>query len=174
MTQLWFDIIISFIFGVLFILTIEFLYSKLYKKENEILFTKDISTDKITFTSDYQELLTSRLENKSAYDVTFYETYYHILVSTWNVFNVKDWLDKLSNQDYVVSIYIILKNSDGLYTTDPRILLSNEFMVNNQSNPSTISTLISNRLKNLYEMFDSEENGSYYLLIQYSPLKALY
>jgi hypothetical protein len=43
-----------------------------------------------------------------------------------------------------------------LYTNNPRIILSNEFIVNKNSNPLIISSLISNQTDFIHNMFDGE------------------
>jgi hypothetical protein len=76
MTELLLDIIIAFILGSLLFLTIDFLVFKFYFSNKEIkdIYTTDISTNEITYLNEYHEILENRLENDSAYDVTFYGT----------------------------------------------------------------------------------------------------
>ena len=135
------------------------------------MFTKDITTNEITFTKDYQDLLASRLENDADYDIKAYETYYHILTTSWTIFDIKDWLETLDNYDYAVSIFLVSKDSTGIFTILPRIVISKEFMVNNQSNANVISTYLSNTLKTVFERFGWEDN--HYILIQYTKLDIL-
>jgi hypothetical protein len=76
-----FELIISFILGALFFFIIDLSVFKYFERKDNIILTKGISTNEITFTNDYQELLSVRLGNDAGYFVTYSETYYHILTS---------------------------------------------------------------------------------------------
>jgi len=165
-----FDILIAFILGFLFFLIINLLIVKYSKDPDVLLFTEDISTDIITYTKDYQELLRTNLGNNAPYFILYGKTQYHILASHWTVFDIIKWLELLNSQDYAVSIELILKSSEGLYLRDPRVILSTEFMINNHSNHILISSLISTELNKVFKMFDCKESENYYILIQYTEL----
>jgi hypothetical protein len=94
------------------------------------------------------------------------------LTSIWTLFDIIDWLKSLERQDYAVTFEVISKKPDGLFSNYPRIILSNEFMVNKNSNPVIISSLLSTELDNLYNMFNAEYNDYHYILIRYTALIA--
>jgi len=73
--------LIPFILGFLIFFLIRFLIFNYSKTENGLIFTKDISTNVITFTKNYQEVLTSRLANDTSYFITYGDTYYYIFTS---------------------------------------------------------------------------------------------
>jgi hypothetical protein len=151
-----FDILIYFILGFLFFFIIDISLFKYFESIDNIIFTKGISTNEITFTSDYQELLSVRLGNDAGYFVTYGKPYYHILTSSWIIFDIKNWIDSLTQQDYAVTIELISKDKLGLFPNNPRVILTREFMLNNYSDPILISSLISSQTENIYEMFNIE------------------
>jgi hypothetical protein len=136
-----FNILISFILGIISFLVIEYLFYRFYKNKNHILYTDGISQKSITYNYNYQELLTARLGIKSPYVVIIDNKYNLILPYFWSIFDIKKWLESLNNQDFSVVIEFCL--NDDLILERPRIILTNEFMVNNLSDPIIISTLIS-------------------------------
>jgi len=73
---------------------------------------------------------------------------------------------------YASRFTLVSKGSDDLFSNYPRIILSNEFMVNKYSDPVIISTLLSKELENLYNMVDGEYNENHYIIIQYTLLTA--
>jgi len=79
-------------------------------------------------------------------------------------------LESLPNQDFAVNIELVLKNNEGLFIREPKVIITNEFMVNNCSNPVIISTLISKGLENIYNLFNIENKENHYILIQYTVL----
>jgi hypothetical protein len=81
-------------------------------------------------------------------------------------------LGSINNQDYAVTFELISKTPDNLLSNYPRIILSNEFIINKDSNPAIISTLLSNQLRNVYDMFDSENKDNHYIVIKYTALIA--
>jgi hypothetical protein len=76
-----YEILIPFILGALFYLTIKYLTFKYSKIENGFIFTENISDNEITFTRDYQNILISRLGNYNDYFITYGKTLYHIISS---------------------------------------------------------------------------------------------
>lgn len=168
-----FDLVLPFILGFLFTLIINYLIYNYFEKHETNVFTKGISTEIITFTRDYQELLKCRIVDDSSYFIIYKNTYYNILNSYWSLFDIKDWLDLLDEeQDYAVTFELITKTSEGLILNNPTIILSNEFMVNNKSNPVIISSLLSTQLENTYNLFNSEYNENHYIVIRYTVLMA--
>jgi len=166
-----FTYLIPFILGSLVVFIIKFLIYKYSKSENSIIFTKDISTNVITFTKDYQEILTTRLGDDTDYFITYGTQYYYFLTSDWTIFDVKSWLNSLSDQDYAITIELISNNSEEIFPSHHRVILSKEFIVNKHSNPLIISTLISNGVENIYNMFNhSNKNKNHYILIKYTIL----
>jgi len=134
------------------------------------MFTKDITTDEITSIKDYEKLLVSRLGNDADYDIVWGNSYYHVLGVSWTMFDIKDWLDSLIyDQDYVVKIKLISKDSDGSYNVDQRINLATEFVINRYSNPVIISSFITSQLIEIYNMFNNH-NQNIYILIEFTEL----
>jgi uncharacterized protein YneF (UPF0154 family) len=158
------------LFFILGFLVIKYLSQKYFKKYDKIIFSEGISIDTITFTKDYQKLLSERLDNHPNYFILFDKTYYHILNSYWTLFDIIDWLKSIEVQDYAVTFELISKTSDELIY--PKIILTNEFIVNKESNPVIISSLLSNQLENIYNMFDAEYKENHYILIRYTALTA--
>jgi hypothetical protein len=165
-----FELIISFILGALFFFIIDLSVFKYFERKDNIILTKGISTNEITFTNDYQELLSVRLGNDAGYFVTYSETYYHILTSNWIIYDIKKWIESLNEQDYAVTIELISKDKAGL--NNPRVILSREFMVNRCSNPILISSLISSQTDKIYEMFNIENKVDHNIIIHYRSLMA--
>jgi hypothetical protein len=163
--KLLFTWIIFFILGIFAFLFGEYLYFKYSKIQKDFIFTEGISTDIITWTKNYQELLTARLGLNDPYFISYGEKSIYILPKYWTVFDIKTWLESLNDKDYVLIIELILKNTEELPKNDYRIVLSSEFMVNNHSNPNLISTLISNQLEKVYNMFNSKKDDNHYVLI---------
>jgi YbbR domain-containing protein len=64
MNNLWFQIIISFLLGAILFFIIEYFSYKFFEKKNKTIFTQGISDNEITFTKDYQEILTAQLGEK--------------------------------------------------------------------------------------------------------------
>jgi hypothetical protein len=164
------DYILWLIFFLGFIFIVKYLTS--IKKHDKIVFSEGISTNEITFTKDYQKLLSERLGNHPNYFIVYGKTYYHILNSYWTLFDIIDWLKFIEIQDYAVTFELISNTSNDLSSIYPKIILTNEFIVNMQSNPVIISSLLSNQLENVYNMFDSEYNENHYILIRYTVLTA--
>jgi len=165
-------LILFFILGYLFFFIIKILLFKCYKNIDNIIFTKGISSNEITFTTDYQELLSVRLGNDPGYFVTHEKTYYLILPPYWIIYDIKNWIDSLRQQDYAVIIELIFKDKEGLFPNNPRVILTREFMVNNYSNPIIISSLISSQIDNFYEMLNMKNEVDPHILIHYRRLIA--
>lgn len=113
-----------------------------------------------------------RLGDDPSYVILYGKTYYHILNSYWTLFDIIDWLKSIDDQDYAVILELVSKKSDVLYSNYPRIILSNEFMLNKCSDPTLISTLLSTALENIYNMFEAEHNENHYIVIRYTVLIA--
>jgi len=167
-----FDLLLAFFLGFLFFFLVNYLRSLYFENHQKIAFTKGISTDAITFTRDYQELLSSRLGDDPDYDIIYKDTYNHILTSSWTLFDIKDWLDLIDEQDYAVSFHLVLKTSEGLFLNYPKFILSDEFIVNKLSNPVIVSTFLSTQQENTYNLFNSDYNENQYIVIQYTNLMA--
>lgn len=165
-----YEILIPFILGGLFYLIIEYLTFKYSKIENGIIFTENISDNEITFTRDYQNILISRLGNYNDYFITYGNTLYHIISADWTIFDIKFWLDSLNKQDYAVTIGIVTKTFEGLLIDAPFSKINKEFIVNNQSNPTIISTFIVNGLESSYKELDPEIRNNHYIIIRYTSL----
>jgi hypothetical protein len=84
MTNFYIDILIAFISGVIVFSLIEYLAYKYTKNPEGFPYTKDITTNVITFTKDYQELLISRLGNDTGYDILYGRTYHYTFNSSLN------------------------------------------------------------------------------------------
>jgi len=167
-----FELLIFIFFAIIFFFLVEYLSLIYFKKDERIVFTKGISSTEITFTRDYQELLSCRLGEDPTYHILYKNTYYHVLNSYWTLFDIIDWLKLLEEQDYASTFTLVSKGSDDLFSNYPRIILSNEFMVNKYSDPVIISTLLSKELENLYNMVDGEYNENHYIIISYTVLIA--
>jgi hypothetical protein len=167
-----FELIIYFILGALFFFIIDIISFKYFETYDNIILTKGISTDEITFTNDYQELLSIRLGNDVGYYVTYGKSGCHILLHYWSVFDIKNWIDSLNEQDYAVTIELISKDKAGLYLNNPRVILSGEFMVNRYSDFTLISSLLSSQIENFYKVFNIENEVDHYIIIHYISLRA--
>lgn len=166
------ELLLSFFLGIIFFFLVEYLSFIYFNKDERIVFTKGISCSEITFTNDYQELLSVRLGNDAGYHILYKETYYHILNSYWTLFDIIDWLKSLDEQDYAITFTLVSKGSNELFSNYPRIILNKEFMVNKYSDPATISTLLKTELENLYNMFDAKYDDNHYIIIQITLLTA--
>jgi hypothetical protein len=69
MNNFLFEIILSFLFGIIFFLIVEYLIYKFSERKIDIIFTNDISSESITFVKDYQEILTGQLGENTPYHV---------------------------------------------------------------------------------------------------------
>ena len=167
-----FDILIAFILGAFLFYIIKLLRSWYFENKENIVFTKGISRNEITFIKDYHKLLSSKIEKNLEYYIVYSYTYSHILIPSWTLSDIIEWLDSINKQDYAVTFELISKTPDNLLSNYPRIILSNEFIVNKDSNPVIISLLLSNQLRNVYDMFDSENKDNHYIVIKYTALTA--
>ena len=117
-----------FILGFIFFFIIEYLVFRYSITQNSIIYTKGISTDIITYTHDYQELLSVRLGENMGYFVIKDRAEYIVLHSHWSIFDIKDWIESLIDQDFSVIIEFVIKTEE---VNKPRVILSKEFMINN-------------------------------------------
>jgi hypothetical protein len=168
------DFLISLIFGYFLFLLVNYLTFKLNITQSKSLYTNDISTNIITFTENYQEILSIRLNNDSGFFVTIDEAFRLFLTHQWGIYDIKTWLESLGQRDYAVTIEFIAYNSDISLTNRPRIILSKEFMVNKDSDPLLISNFLIDQLNVLYNLFDIENNENHIILIHYVSLNASY
>lgn len=166
------DSILWLILFFILIFIVKYLTFRFLQKHENIVFTKGISSSEITFTRDYQELLTCRLGEDPSYDIIYKNTYYHILNFNWTIFDIIDFLKSLDEQDYAVTFELVSKNQIVYFSNYPKIILSNEFMLNKCSDPVLISSLLSRELENIYQMFDAGYNKKYYIIIHYTVLIA--
>lgn len=134
MHNLWFEITIYFLLGVISFFIVNYLIYKLSESKDKIIFTKGISTDVITFTKDYQEILTARLGENAPYFVTHDISFSYILAHHWTIFDIKKWLESLNDQDYSILLEFVGKSVEGYALNNPRIILSKEFIINNSFN----------------------------------------
>jgi hypothetical protein len=173
MNNLWTQIIVFFIIGIIFGYIINYLIYRLSESKDKIIFTKGISTDAITFTKDYQEILTIQLGDRSPYLVTHENSFCKVLVSYWTVFDIKRLLESLNDQDYSVWLEYIALDADiqDNSLNNPRIILSKEFIINKHSNALIISTLISKQVEYIHDMFGGEVD--HHITIWLSPLKSI-
>jgi hypothetical protein len=77
-----FDFVIAIILGAIIFLLLDYFIFHYYPYHDKFIYTESISTETITFTKDYQELLIARLGNNTPYDVIYDKTYFHFLIST--------------------------------------------------------------------------------------------
>ena len=69
------------------------------------LFSKDISTKEITYTSKYQQIHSSKLNKGDApFLITYGRNYSYILFAHWTIFDIKNWMETFDNIDYAVTI----------------------------------------------------------------------
>ncbi len=167
MNNLWIQIIIFFILGLIFGSIVNYKSSE--SKDNTI-FTKGISTDVITFTKDYQEILTVQLGEKAPYLVTHESLFCKILVHYWTISDIKKIIESLNDQDYSVLLEYVSLDIENNSLNNPKIILSKEFIINNHSNPLIISTLISKQVEYIHNMFYGEVD--HHIIIWLSPLKS--
>jgi hypothetical protein len=64
---IFFDFLISIIFAVVLFILIDYFTLKFSDSNNNSLFTKGISTNIITFSNNYQEILKCRSDNDAGY-----------------------------------------------------------------------------------------------------------
>jgi hypothetical protein len=76
-----FESLLSFFVGCVFFFIVKYLILRFSENHENIVFTKGISSDVITFTRDYQELLSCRLGEDPNYEILYKNTYYHTLTS---------------------------------------------------------------------------------------------
>lgn len=168
------DINIDFIWGLIFIIMIIIIYYFLStvkrNNENKIVFTKGISTDIITFTEDYQDLLSSKITDGINYYIVYEKTDYYSLPHHWTIFDIKSWLDSLNEQDYAVTFHLSCVPSQELYYNTPEIILTNEFMVNKSSNPILISVMLYQQLEYFYNSFNVAYYENHTIQIRYNGL----
>jgi hypothetical protein len=155
---------ISFILGLLFLLLVN--YYILTKSNSQMIFTKGISTEVITFRKNYQQVLSSKLnKGDRGFFINFGEIQNLILRHGWTEEVIKVWLDSLNDQDYSVTIEIL---TDLTVIRPDWILFSKEFIVNYNSNPILITLLINDQLLELYNTIDIYSH--YSIVIHYIPL----
>ena len=151
-------IILPFILGFLIFTLIQFL---IFRKSEEIIFTQNITTNKITFTKDYQKLLSETAINN--YDIIYKETTYFILNSKWSILEIVSWLNSLEEQDYAVTFHLIQTTSEEINSK----VINDEFIVN----PLSDSIIISRFLTSLLDHQNCRDG--YLCLINYTVLKAV-
>lgn len=165
-----------FIWGIIFIMMILIIYYILFRvkrnNENKIVFTEGVSTNIITFTQDYQDLLSSKITDGINYDIIYDSHLYYTLPHHWTLFDIKDWLDTLNEQDYAVTFHLSCVPSQELYYNTPEIILTNEFVANKSSNPALISVLLYQQLDFFYNSFNVAYYENHFILIRYRSLKA--
>lgn len=170
------EINIDFIWGLIFIIMILIIYYFLStikrNNGNKIVFTEGISTNIITFTEDYQDLLSSKITDGVNYHIIYEKPDYYTLPHHWTLFDIKDWLDSLNVQDYAVTFHLSCLPSQELYYNTPDIILTNEFMVNKSSNPALISVLLYQQLDFFYNSFNVGYYENHSIIIRYKPLTA--
>jgi|HubBroStandDraft_2_1064218.scaffolds.fasta_scaffold59268_2 hypothetical protein len=169
------DFILWFILFFMVILLIIYHLKSRVKRNNEkskIVFTKGISSDIITFTEDYQDLLSSKITDGIGYHILYGKTDYYTLSYHWTLFDIKDWLDSLNEQDYAVTFHLTSVPSQELYYNSPKTILTNEFIINKSSNPVLISTLLYQQLEYFCNIFNSDYNENHFILIRYTVLTA--
>ena len=160
------DLILIFLFLLMIIIILRNKILNYFRKSDNLFFTDGISVNEITFTKDYQDILSKRLGDSPPYSIIYWKTEYHDLVDNWTLFDILEWFKKLEDQDYVVNIEVI-----SLKHKYCRIFLNNEFIVNSSSNPVMISTYLSNQLKKAEEhCFLSIFKDEYTITISYSIL----
>jgi hypothetical protein len=168
MNNLWFQIIISFLLGAILFFIIEYLSYKFFEKKNKTIFTQGISDNEITFTKDYQEILTAQLGEKTPYHVIHEKVFCKVLYFHWTIFDIKNILESLKDQDYAISLEYIGLDIDPISINKPRIILSKEFIINKHSNPIIISSLISNQVKYIHNILGVEVDHC--IMMWFSPL----
>jgi hypothetical protein len=173
MNNLWFQIISCFLLGAIFFFIIEYFFYKFFEKENKIIFTPGISDNVITFTKDYQEILTAQLGEKAPYHVIHEKGFCKVLYFHWTISDIKTLIESLKDQDYAISLEYIGLDKDHINKpidpiNNPRIILSTEFIINKHSNPIIISSLISQQVKFINNIFGVEVD--HYIMMWFSPL----
>lgn len=142
--------------------------------KSKIVFTEGISSNIITYTEDYQDLLSSKITDGINYHIVYEKPDYYTLPHHWTLFNIKDWLDTLNEQDYAVTFHLCCIPSQELYYNTPDIILTNEFMVNKSSNPALISVLLYQQLDYFYNSFNVGYYENHTIVIRYKALNATY
>ena len=168
MTTLY-NILIAFISGMLIQLLILYLKNRYLETISKPIFTEGISTETITFTEDYQKILSSKIEPHDNFLIATDKTYKLFLLLQWSMFDIKEWLESLEERDYVLTIEIFPHDLDS-----PKIILTKEFFVNNKSTPLLIHDLIKNQLNSLYDSFNIDCCENHIILIHYASIKAVY
>jgi hypothetical protein len=79
MKNLIIQAIIAFISGSLFYLLVDYLITKFNENKKISIFTNDISTNQITYTQDYQKILTDKLDGNIGYDIVSNTKLYYVL-----------------------------------------------------------------------------------------------
>lgn len=101
-----------------------------------------LSISKIDFIKDFEKLIDTWMIEFPSKKETFY---------FWDDQEIKDFLNSLDNDNYIVNIYFLPFELD-CYTSD--IALSNTFLINKHSSITTIRKFIEGRLFILKETFD--------------------
>ena len=167
MKNLIIQAIIAFISGVLFYLLVDYLINKFNENKKISIFTNDISTNQITYTQDYQKILTDKLDDNIGYDIVSNTKLYYVLPDIWTVVDIKDWMGTLVECDYSVIIEMKPKSNNHAFLEETRIVVDKEFIINWNSNPS----LISNYILDLTErVFNYTKSKDYYIIIHYKSL----
>lgn len=91
-----------------------------------------------------------------------------VLYFHWTIFDIKNILESLKDQDYAISLEYIGLDIDPISINKPRIILSKEFIINKHSNPIIISSLISNQVKYIYNILGVEVDHC--IMMWFSPL----
>jgi hypothetical protein len=159
--------------GVLSFFLVKYFISKFSVKQTTPILTEWISSNTITFSKNYQEILTVRLGNDKGYFITSSDSQRYILSNEWVTKDIIDWLDTLSSQDYAVSIEIVSLEEVEIINR-PRIILSKEFMINYLSDPLLISTFIAHQINILSTIYKFDKNTKHILLIHFAALNASY
>jgi hypothetical protein len=151
---------INFSWIILVILVfLVFLISLVYLNKNPNnfpIFSNDISTQEITYTSKYQVI------HKEKKLITYGNYYTYILFSNWTIFDIKEWMGTFDDIDYAVTIELIGESYPPDFNyNNPRLILSWEFIVNKGSSPVLISTHIKKQSDKLIDLFDLEFNNDY-------------
>jgi hypothetical protein len=114
-----------------------------------------LSYDNISFLTD--------INNRYRVDKT--NRYYYHLVSGFNIFNVQTFLSSIRNDDIMLifPFISITKNPD-----DPYLRLSNQFLVNKDSNAKLISEFIQYQFNN--SDFNIDQGSSSYSYFKYKKV----
>lgn len=167
-----FELILGFTLGFFIKLIIIYFFQN--NEKSKIVFSKGISTNVITFTQDYQDFLSSEITDGIDYSIIYEKTAYYTLSHKWTLFDIKLWLDSLNEQDYAVTFHLTSIPSQELYYNNPITILTNDFIINKDSNSALISTLLYQQLEYFSNIFNLEYNDFHFILIRYTALKATY